>query len=1218
MFAKFNLLYGILVIAVLSQAGVAASGIEYLSDLQDRILYVRQSFGKLGIDTCAYAEGAEPLEMQIKDRKYTKGLGHHAKGEIVVALDGEYKTFESDVGVQWQNGSTGSVVFQVYVDSEKVFDSGIIREKDPPKKVRLAVEGAYELRLVSGDGGDGITCDCANWADARLIRNPSAATGPASRIINVAPFARIMTWNPDRMQGTKAKRTEEFPAEDLFLGKEIIAADDGIIAVPVTAKCQSCIGLQWYETRLINKLSLQFADSLQMPAVEGVEVQWWKGMASGRRYLTESDWQGAWEPYQAEIKKDGNRLTAKINYGDYPKNVMGTRKIRWVFPAGKGPVVLKSLSAHTPTMLGVADLGIELEKPLAGKTGRVEIYNGVIVSAADGGSLLDCSWDLSETLKLKVRYSKQRPWKTDRTVVRFQLPEAAFGVAVDDVLANECVYVRHAGVFVTKASSGITLADYRRKIAGRKTVLEQVREGPDQTFEQAWEKVHNPIQDKGPMMLSLACDNRKYVAYREGAINFDIYDGCDHESKHVARRYMPPYKLVGQFGEGKPEHVSRHLYGGWLPVPVTARNEKGVVYQQRTFVAPVDDTPVPDSAGMLYERALCVSEYTIKNNLLDDAGVSLAFKIVLDAKKNLLAGLQLVDKGVIATKEGRLLMFADTSGAAPLEVRIQSDIVRVTGALEPQKSARFYVYLPAWKLGRNDYGQLVGGLKWLENTAEYWKRVMAPAMQVELPDGFLTNVIRASQVHCLLAARNEERAKRVSAWIASDRYGPLESESQVVVRGMDMMGHRDFARRSLDFFIDRYNPAGYLTTGYTIMGTGQHLWVLAEHYGRMGDKAWFGRVAPKVANVVQWLARQCEKTKRLDVRGNKVPEYGLAPPGVAADWGRYAYRFYQEAHYYAGLQQAAQALADINYPDAPMLLEKADEFRSNIQRAFHWSQMRSPVFRLADGTWVPSYPSMVYCLGRTGDIIPGEDANRSWAYDLDLGSHYLAATGALAPNAQEVTWLTEHMEDVGFLLSGMGDYPAEKSRKDFFNLGGFAKVQPYYCRIAEVYALRDDVKPFIRSYFNTIPSLLSRENLSFWEHFHNIGAWNKTHETGHFLAQSRIMLVMERGDELWLAPFVTNNWLKDGMEIKVSNAPTCFGPVSYQIDSSVADGYIEATIEPPNRSRPEALVLRIRHPEGKPMRSVQVNGANHRDFDVDKEVVRIDTIEQTIEVRISY
>jgi len=211
------------------------------------------------------------------------------------------------------------------------------------------------------------------------------------------------------------------------------------------------------------------------------------------------------------------------------------------------------------------------------------------------------------------------------------------------------------------------------------------------------------------------------------------------------------------------------------------------------------------------------------------------------------------------------------------------------------------------------------------------------------------------------------------------------------------------------------------------------------------------------------------------------------------------------------------------------------------------------------------------------------------------------------------------MEDSWFFYDGWYDYHSKETTKDWFNLGGFSKVQPYYTRIQEVYALVDDVKPFIRSYFNAVPTLLNTENLSFWEHFNGRGGWNKTHETGWFLVQTRTMLVMERGDdELWLAPFVTNHWMEDGMVVGVRNAPTKFGTVSYRISSAVDKGYIEAQIEPPKRSVPETLVLRLRHPEEKLMSSVKLNGKPHKDFDAKKEYIRIKPCNDKITVRAEY
>ena len=109
------------------------------------------------------------------------------------------------------------------------------------------------------------------------------------------------------------------------------------------------------------------------------------------------------------------------------------------------------------------------------------------------------------------------------------------------------------------------------------------------------------------------------------------------------------------------------------------------------------------------------------------------------------------------------------------------------------------------------------------------------------------------------------------------------------------------------------------------------------------------------------------------------------PPGVAADWNRYAYRFFCNAQYCAGLEAAGRMLADIGLPSAPALLEDAKNYREDLLRAYRWTQARSPVVRLDDGTWTPDGPAMLACFGRVNDFFPGEDGNRSWCYGVEIG-----------------------------------------------------------------------------------------------------------------------------------------------------------------------------------------------------------------------------------------
>ncbi len=1199
-------------------AATAAPAPVFLSDQPGLLLSADQGWGKMGLDTAAHAPGEVGEPLRIGGKSYAKGIGHHADGSISVPLEGAFVGFDAEVGLH-PCGAGGSVVFRVLVDDQCRFDSGVMKMGDAPKAVHVPLDGADELRLEARDAGDGIICDMANWADARLTRHPSAQLPPRA---DIAPFARVVSSDPSRALGTAAKRNEEFPAEDLFLESEVRPSPGGAYSVPAWGGGIGCIGLRWHELRSPRELRLQFVAQAAAPPAETIQLQFWAG---------ESPWQGAWKPLPATARKADDRCIWQID----PRAIVGgTQKVRWIFPASPQPIGIRAFSAAAAWSWKTADIRIESTRPAADKQGRVDIYNGHFASLSDGEFPQELRWDLSAPLRVAVRYSRPQRVNVDRTVLRFDLAEGAFAVAIEDVLANGAVYIPHAGLFVTRDPAPITLADYVRRMDGRKTVLQKVRELPDQTFSQAMAVTHNPIQDLGPMLVSLACDNRKFTVHRDGTITFapgDEADGTYPNLHFTATSDVPggaggqPIKLgfdyrqlIPRFGSGKKDQLERHLDGGWLPRPVVSVRDNGAVYSQRTYVAPMDRQAPAGAPGWLRDRAVCVVEFTMENPGPHETTASLSLALPRRGKNEEAANFEPVKEGFRVTQADRLVGLFETGGAGPLAAAAASGQLTVSGRLPSGKSARLVVYLPAWKLNPSDYGVLLGGANWAAEMESYWNEVLASAMRVELPDALLNNIIRASQVHCLLAARNEGRGRRVAAWCGSDRYQALESESHAPIRGMCMTGCTDYARRSLEYFIHRYNKPGFLTTGYTIVGTGEHLWTLAEHFERTGDVAWFRQIAPEVARVCQWVAAQRAKTRMLDARGERVPEYGLMPPGVSADWARFAYRFFNEAQYCAGLEAAARALARVNHPEAPSLLEDARQYREDILRAYRWTQARSPVIPLSSGAWVPYYPSMLDCFGNIDGFLPGEDGNRSWAYSIELGPHHLAATGVFDPRSDEMTWQIEHLEDVQFLRSGMGDYPEEKNHADFFNFGGFAKVQPYYARIAEIHAQRDDVKPFLRSYFNSLAAQVSAENLSLWEHFHNIAAWNKTHETGWFLCQTAMMLAMERGDELWLAPFVTSNWLKDGQTVAATKLPTRFGPVSYRLTSRVKDGVIEAHIEPPTRTAPKAIALRLRHPDGKPMRTVTVNGKPHDDLDPRCEIITLPNGARPMNIRAEY
>lgn len=1171
----------------------------FLTDALNLLLSAEQGWGELGLDSAAHAAGAKPLPLQIKDETFDKGLGHHAPGAIRVALDGQFSRFEAKVGVQKQDGADGSVVFKAYVDDKLAFDSGLMRQTDGAKAVSLPVTGADELRLVVEDGEDGITCDVANWAEALLVRDEAARERETFRL-DVGQFGEIITCDPARTDGAQAGRTEEYRQDDVYLEQVLPISSDGKYVAPVYADGRACLGIRWLEARRITEVRASFAEPYLDRKLEQAKFEYWDGPTL---------WQGRWQPLPGQSHFHQGTLTHNVELAN-ASLVNGTRKMRLILPESSQPVVVESLSLLSPTALKQVELVASLESATSNAPVDVLVYNGNVVDTSEShrGTTV-AGWDGRKPLELCVLSSRPRRWTGDQTVLRFVLPDKnPVAVAMTDVMTNGCVYVPHVGLFVRLKENDISCAAYKQQIASRETILDQARRLPDQTFAQAMAKVHHAKQDSGPMLLSLSCDNHKFVAQRDGGIVRVALPETDYST---TVEFKTTSRVLPTFGTGNPQEQTRRLEGGWLPIPIVEVREGDVLYTQKTFVAPVGQE----------RQSLCVAEYQIKNEGSKPADVSLTIRLETGDASGDLANVDDLGDAGIAHHEGLLIArFAHADDTKRLKMTTERGTVNFAGRLAAGETARLSGVVPHWlvPVERQEELSRYSTADLHQATLEHWKQATAAAMHIKVPDPLLTNVIRASQVHCLLASRNELNGARIAPWISSDRYGPLESEANSILRGMDYLGYEDFSRRSLDFFVARYNRAGYLTTGYTMMGTGWHLWMLGEHFALVKDEKWLSEQAPEIMRVCQWIIAQRAKTREGCTNGNVCPERGLMPPGVMADWSNYAYYFCLNGYYYAGLKSAAEALREIEYPGAEALAASADDFRNDILRAYAWTQSRMPVMGLRDGTYVPGYPTQVHSPGPIGGFFPGQDSNRSWCYDVELGAHHLVPLGVLGAKRADVASMMEHMEDVHFLADGWFDYPAAESQRDPFNLGGFSKVQPYYTRNVEVYAMRDDIKPFIRSYFNTIPSLLNTEILSFWEHFNGVGGWNKTHETGYFLHQTRLMLLQERGDELWLAPFVTRNWLKHGMSVSVQRAPTQFGPVGYRIDSSVNDGHIDVAIDPPTRDAVARLVVRLRHPDERPMQRVTVNGVEHGDFDAAAEIIRLKPGAERLRVRAHY
>ncbi|MGE7925708.1 NPCBM/NEW2 domain-containing protein [Viridibacillus arvi] len=151
-------------------------------------------------------------------KAYEKGIGAHSNSTIVYDLtDKDADYFTSFVGVDRQMfGSVGSVVFQVFVDGEKQFDSGLMNSRDPQKLIEVNVSGAKELKLVVTDGGNGNGSDHATWGDAKL---------------HFANAERLFTKDLEKaIDEAKEIDKEEYTSESMELLKNTITKAEAVLA----------------------------------------------------------------------------------------------------------------------------------------------------------------------------------------------------------------------------------------------------------------------------------------------------------------------------------------------------------------------------------------------------------------------------------------------------------------------------------------------------------------------------------------------------------------------------------------------------------------------------------------------------------------------------------------------------------------------------------------------------------------------------------------------------------------------------------------------------------------------------------------------------------------------------------------------------------------------------------------------------------------------------
>lgn len=143
------------------------SGISSLGDLP--WLSTTNGWGPVERDTSnGENEAGDGNPITINGVVYAKGLGVHAESTVEYYTGKACETVTAQVGVDDEEGADGSVAFEIWADGTKVASTGVLTNAQAAQAISADVSGAEVVRLVVTDGGDGITSDHGDWADAQL------------------------------------------------------------------------------------------------------------------------------------------------------------------------------------------------------------------------------------------------------------------------------------------------------------------------------------------------------------------------------------------------------------------------------------------------------------------------------------------------------------------------------------------------------------------------------------------------------------------------------------------------------------------------------------------------------------------------------------------------------------------------------------------------------------------------------------------------------------------------------------------------------------------------------------------------------------------------------------------------------------------------------------------------------------------------------------------
>ena len=958
-----------------------------------------------------------------------------------------------------------------------------------------------------------------------------------------------------------------------------------------------------------------------------------------------------------------------------PVDYRRSLKVRLLYD--KEPPRVSSLRVYSPTEAKPASVRIEFGcGGPAGKLldGRLEVYNGSIEKVApwgwDGRDQMkaDQSWTIQAGEKPKgvivdLKVAKPRlPGSNDLTIVTVRLSDGAFSFLVDD-LDKGPIYIPAYGVFITPADDPNRFA--QANVRKGRTVREKLRDEPEQTYDRARKEIP-PLdvmlrEDGGRLYLPVAADaSWQKFAVEWGGGFYMNRDRAKAKGQERQRCNWQGPELHWSIGTGAKPVYDRNdvtsqmsVLGDYLPVPIVRWNHEGLSFYEEAFATLLEGPLSPyDPQRSEQTPAILMMSLRISNPTDQDKTAHVWLK------PDRLNDMILRDALILDKVGQSIFVRACVNAPAGTNATIEAGAIHHALPIGAHQSTVVYLRVPFVGDLTDKDGARIAALDYQaerNRVISYWRDIVALYRPFDVPEQKFNDMSKSVICHIRMSTTKDPKSGLFMVPAATFGYQVFANESTFQTLFLDRIGDHETAANFLGTFLKLQGsvPMPGTFTGdqrgvlhgtkvdneynYTMgpynLDHGTVLWGLAQHYLMSRDSEWLARVSPNMLEAAYWIIEQRTRTKLTDATGRPVLHYGLLPAGRLEDNDDWGYWFANNAYAWLGLRDTARAFQLAGLPTGDRLAREADAYIKDLRAAVRRTSELAPVVRLRNNVYVPFVPSRVYQQFRYfGPMRSGYysrykkdplltfrlSATREALY----GPMILITTGVLDARDPLSEAILDDWEDNITLSSSLGQHIHGVVEDEYWFSRGGMVFQPNLQNPIQAYLLRNEIPAAVRSIYNAMTSCLYPDVSAFTEEYRRwrvgSGPMYKIPDEARFVNRVCDLLAMEVGDELWLAPGTPRRWLEPGRRIEVYGIETAFGKVAYTMHHGDVPGTIEADITIPDRMRPKKVLLFVRSPFERPIKSVKIDGQDWRQWDNDREAVVLPAKSGTLRVSVSY